>query len=591
MQQPLHLPPKMIRVEEFFCFGAQGLAQELFVQPLDLGILVGEPEMAVLVQGPELFSPDAFQLHILLGNGLAASSGTAAGTGHHFHEIVMDLFPLQGLDQLPGVPQAADHGTADFFAGHGVYCVPEPGAVPQRGKQVRIRVFPGQGGVGCTESRFQYPAGGAENGPGSRKGAHGVIQRFFRQESRIQVVRPEHPDEFPGGEGQVHIGSVRPLHGGQGTFRLFGQAGHDGNAVQLFRRHLELFRQPGLGNGPEHLLRGFGGGQPSGQFRILALQEPDPAGAAAGEHGEFFSVPGLEPFQELIGLFHNGEVRPEGGVVHMVEPQLPEGRRHFPDGPLLPGQAEGFAPGRPHRRSHLDQGHFVRVRQGFVEFVRIVPFPEPGHRTVGDALAAQGAVRILDHSVPGHIHRGPPPGARHVPDVHGLDLVADLDAAHAFDAFVVVVEQGIGGGPGPAQAFGQLFLIGIVVDPQAVGQGLEPAVAAADTDGAPAVVLGQDQFHVDLPGFPDPGRMGVDHHALFDRTVAGGDHPRFSFHLHAAHPAGGDFVESFQIAQVGDLDPGLPGRFHNGGPFRHLDDFAVNGTGCHSRFLPPLKLP
>ena len=129
------------------------------------------------------------------------------------------------------------------------------------------------------------------------------------------------------------------------------------------------------------------------------------------------------------------------------------------------------------------------------------------------------------------------------------------------------------------------------MDPQIVGQGLEPAVPAADTGSAAAVVLGQDQLHIDLSGPPGPGRIGMDHHAVPDRTVAGRHHGVFSFHLHAADPAGGDFVQVFQVAQMRDLDLDLVGRFHDGGPFRHLERFVVDGTGYHSRFLPPLKLP
>ena len=69
-------------MEQGFCFGAQGLAQEFPVQPLDLGIFVGEPEAAALVQGPELFTPHAFQFLVLLGNGLAAPTGAAARIPH-----------------------------------------------------------------------------------------------------------------------------------------------------------------------------------------------------------------------------------------------------------------------------------------------------------------------------------------------------------------------------------------------------------------------------------------------------------------------------------------------------------------------------
>ena len=68
--------------------------------------------------------------------------------------------------------------------------------------------------------------------------------------------------------------------------------------------------------------------------------------------------------------------------------------------------------------------------------------------TVGDALAAVGRsrasviLRLRDTST---VVREPVSG--HVPDVQVLDLVADLDAAHALDALALVPDQGKAHGP------------------------------------------------------------------------------------------------------------------------------------------------
>ena len=106
----------MIRMEQFFCFRAQGLSQEFSVQPLDLGVLVGIPQGIFRIQPVELFAPHFLEFFIVLGDGLASAAGTAARAGHHFYEIIMDLFSFQGPDQLPGIAQTADYGTPQFFA-------------------------------------------------------------------------------------------------------------------------------------------------------------------------------------------------------------------------------------------------------------------------------------------------------------------------------------------------------------------------------------------------------------------------------------------------------------------------------------------
>ena len=210
---------------------------------------------------------------------------------------------------------------------------------------------------------------------------------------------------------------------------------------------------------------------------------------------------------------------------------------------------------------------------------------------MGDALAAQGTVRVLYDPVIGYVDGGTAAGSGHVPDAQGLDFVAHLDAAHALDALVVVVEEGEGGGPGLPQALGQLDLKGQLQNAQVVGNLLELAVAATHTGGALAVVLGQNELHVDASGAAGPGGVGMDGHALLDGVVAGGDHGPFPLHLHTAHPAGCNFIDALQVAQVGNVDVGLPGSLQNGGAFGHLGGASVNGEVYHSLLLPPLKIP
>ena len=85
-------------MEQFFCFRAQGFSQELLIKPLDLGVLVRTPQGIFRIQPVELFAPHFLEFFIVLGDGLASAAGTAARAGHHFYEIIMDLFSFQGPD-------------------------------------------------------------------------------------------------------------------------------------------------------------------------------------------------------------------------------------------------------------------------------------------------------------------------------------------------------------------------------------------------------------------------------------------------------------------------------------------------------------
>ena len=494
-------------------------------------------------------------------DGLTAAAGAAAGTGHDLHEVILHLAGAQGLDELAGVLQAAGHGHPDGGAlnveGGFLPAVQTPD-VPEG---VRRRIDPGDQVVSRAQSRFHHAAGGAEDHAGAGTHAQGRVKLLFRQGVDVDVLRADHPVDFPGGQHQIHVRiAAGVLHHRQIRLLLLGKAGHHGDAANPMGVHADEFGEVALGHRAEHLLGALGGGQILYHIRVLALQEPDPARAAGGEHGPGVLVRLCQMLQEFAALFHNGQVGGEVGVKHIPEAHPPQGSHQPLDGGLLPGQTQALAPGGPDGGGNLHHRHQVLVAEHVEGPLGVIPLPQGPHRTVGDALAAQGAVRFPDGPAAGDVHGGPGTGVGQIPDVQALDLVAHLDTAHTLDALAGVPDQGEGVVP---PGGGNLFMIVQVGQTQVVCQLLQLTVAAADAVGAVAVMLAQNQLHIHPPGLPDPGGVGIDLHAFPDVVVAGGHQLLDAGDLHHAHPAGGDFVQILQVAQAGHVDAHAPGGFQN----------------------------
>ena len=129
------------------------------------------------------------------------------------------------------------------------------------------------------------------------------------------------------------------------------------------------------------------------------------------------------------------------------------------------------------------------------------------------------------------------------------------------------------------------------MDVQVVGQLLQLAVAAADTDSAVGVVLAEDQTQIGLTGLADTRGVGADDHAVLDLGVAGGSQALHSLHFHHAHTAGGNLIDLFQIAQVRNGDAGLFGGFQNGCAVCGGQLAVIDLKFYHFSTRPPLKFP
>ena len=443
--------------------------------------------------------------------------------------------------------------------------------------------------VGAAQRRVHDAAGGAEDHRRAGTGAQGAVELRLFHDGGIDLLAPQHADELAGGQHHVHVRiAAGTVQVGDGPLRLLGGAGHDGHHIDVVGIHPQLLGKVALGHRAEHGLGRLGGGQIGGVFRELALHEPHPAGAAGGEHGPLVLVAVGEPLQKLRALLHDGQVGGKVGVENVVEADLLQRCYHPLGGGELGVKVIVLRPGGPDGGRDLHHGDSVGIRQRVPHLAGVIVLLQSAHGTVGDALAAKGAVRLAQRVEAAHAHGGAGTGAHHIPDVHGLDLLAHLDAPHAADAAVFDAHHRVG------EIGGDVFqVLDVVVTQQVivVAQCLELAAAAAGTLGAADLMLAEDQPQVHAPCLTDSGRVGVHHHALHHGVVAGGHQPRVPLHLHHTDAARGDLVDILEIAQGGDADIGAPGGLQNGRALRHGDHFLVDRQSYHLLFRPPLKIP
>ena len=95
-------------------------------------------------------------------------------------------------------------------------------------------------------------------------------------------------------------------------------AGHDGDAENIFGFLFQELGIVALGDGTEHLLGTFRGGEVARQFGVLRAEEAHPAGAAGGEHGQLAGLGMGKALDELAALLQDGEVGREGGVENVL---------------------------------------------------------------------------------------------------------------------------------------------------------------------------------------------------------------------------------------------------------------------------------
>ena len=403
------------------------------------------------------------------------------------------------------------------------------------------------------------------------------------------VIGAHHACKFAGCENNVHIRVAAGVaHWFQRCFFFLGEAWHDGDHADFVRVDTDGIGEIGFCDGAKHLHWRFRRGKVVGHLRKVGFQETHPTRTAGCEHRPLVLVAVGEAFDEFAGFFHDREIGAEVGVKDIVEADLLEGADHFRCRENVAVDAEFFCPGNTHGRCHLHNGDGIGIGQCREHFFRVIAFMQRACWAMGDALAAEGAIRFADAAVVADVDCGAGTGAGNVPDVEALDLVADLDAAHAFDAFGGIADEWRRFVP--VERFNALREW-VGEDALFVGDALQLAVAVADAGWAVAVVLRKNELQIGAASLAYARTVGVNDHAFHDFVGAGRQQAVDAFHLNDAHAAGGDFVEPFPIAEAWHRMPGDFRSFEDGGAVRHRQLDAVDRDIYHFVCLPPLKMP
>ncbi len=139
---------------------------------------------------------------------------------------------------------------------------------------------------------------------------------------------------------------------------------------------------------------------------------------------------------KLAAFLHDCKVGAEIGVEHIVKTKLPQRGSQNARRGLLRREAKILCPRRAHGRRDLHDGRNGRIGEHTVDVIGIVPLFQRAHRAVGHTLPAVGTQGSGELIRLRGADRGAGAGSDHIPDMHTLHLVADLHAAHAFDAAV-----------------------------------------------------------------------------------------------------------------------------------------------------------
>ena len=143
--------------------------KEILVQLCHVLILMGEPDLTVFVEEVQVFTAHTCKFFAVTER-LSAAADTAAGAGHDFYEVIRYIAAPDRLEEFSCVAEAADNGGADRGSVKVEVCFCECIILIDGTdviKEIRVRIFAGQGMVSGSKCRLHDTAGCAEDDAGT----------------------------------------------------------------------------------------------------------------------------------------------------------------------------------------------------------------------------------------------------------------------------------------------------------------------------------------------------------------------------------------------------------------------------------------
>ena len=224
--------------------------------------------------------------------------------------------------------------------------------------------------------------------------------------------------------------------------KLFSGAGHHGDDHDIAGIQILALGVVGLDHRAGHFVRRLAGAQVRQEFRIVMLAELDPAGRAAGDHGQHAAV--SHTVDQLVRFFHNGQVSAEIGVEDLRKAQTAQRGGHLAGNAGADRHAEFFTQRSAHGGSRLHDHMLGAVGQRVPNVRDSVLLGQSAHGAGCDALSAVDAGHLTQLHVEGAFDGGLKAAHHRSDHAHLLHIGAGAHAAAAQDALVVVADDAVG---------------------------------------------------------------------------------------------------------------------------------------------------
>ncbi len=442
-------------MEQFLSLFAAGGTEILVVKDFDIGVIVRLADRHVLVDAIEHVGPlltvGVEDVDVLVreksgfDEWLSTTVDASAGAAHDLDEGIGGFASPDFIKKRLGVLHAGGDGDLDLGAFdvdlslfHGIKAA-DLG-------EVDLAVFLAREGVVCgAEGSFHDSAGDAEDDACASVLAEEILIEFLFGELFVDDAGAlDHDRELAGRDDGVDVGEVlnRGILRAAGLVFLRG-AGHDRDDEDVLRVKVVGLGEVALDDRAFHLVRGFAGRDVRDDVAIEELHVVDPAWRAGCDLGEHSFVG--DAVDELLRLFHDGEVGAEVGVEDAIEAKAVKRGDHLSGGVVFADLvAEFLGEGASDGWGGLDDDVLAFGHRA-VDLVDLAVLGQSAGRADFDALAALDARHIGEGAVFRRSDDGVESALLEAEDADSLGLFALLDAAAAEDALAGVADDAGGG--------------------------------------------------------------------------------------------------------------------------------------------------